>query len=136
MIVLQIWMLVHDVTAFAMFFSTILVILGYPYVVSLMYWVRVMPAMDQACFISTSKSNINVMSVNLLDIDGSDFTPEDYIILCTERVIVPHSKFRYKVVMKHGDMYHQEMSLEETCQKGFVVSSKVLTSRRDLEMFV
>lgn len=72
--------------------------------------------MDQACFCSTSKVNINYMSVTGFE---GDVDNEWYQGIYKNKFIKNFPKFRYKIVERFGDMYYQEVSEEEAFKQGY-----------------
>lgn len=78
--------------------------------------------MDQACFVSTSKSHINYMSVTAYD--GGVVAEEDARKIYL-KTINQFPKFRYNIKMFFGDMYYGDMlSVEETMEKAFTYFSE------------
>jgi len=73
------------------------------------------PAMDQQCFLSNTKSHCNYVNCSLQDNDCADAAREKFTML-----IKKHPKLRYKVKEIAGDYYYEEMSVEETIQKAII----------------
>lgn len=116
--------------------SSLAFILVYPYFVALVFGLKVMPAMDQACFISTSKAHVNYMSVNFAE---GNFDHEAYVKLARTKYIKKHAKFRSKVVMKFGDLYYEELDVEEAAAMALYSEpnpKRHWKNQRDIEMFV
>jgi hypothetical protein len=67
LIFLQVYLYKHDVSPAVMVIAALFIQLTYQHVVATLFGFNVMPAMDQACFISSSKSNINYCSATLID---------------------------------------------------------------------
>ena len=66
--------------------------------------------MDQACFCSTSKVNINYMSVTGFEGDVSE---EWLAYIYKVKYIKEFEKFRYRIVELFGDLYYEKISAEE-----------------------
>lgn len=69
-----------------------------------------MPAMDAGCFVGNSKANVNFISVSFFD---GEFTEEGLRKIYREKFIKDFEKFRFKVTMKFGDMYYEEIPPDE-----------------------
>jgi hypothetical protein len=78
--------------------------LSYQHLVAAVFGLKTMPAMDQACFISTSKSHINYMNFCLID---GNFRSEDLKRIYAEVYLGKFEKLRYNVVYKFGDIYYE-----------------------------
>ena len=54
-------------------------------------------------------------------------------------IIKLYPKFRYKLKYVAGDLYYEEMSFEEACEKIFIFSGsddKLVRSNKDFDMYV
>ena len=85
-------------------------IIGYQFVIAKIFGLKMMPAMDQACFISSSKSNVNYVSVTFFE---GNFDEKWLRKTCREWYLKTFQKYSYKVVMKLGDLYYKQMPQEE-----------------------
>ena len=68
-----------------------------------------MPSMDAQCFISSSKSHVNFMSVSAYDKDLS----WDIFMHNIEKVLATMPKISYKVVECAGDYYYEALDMHE-----------------------
>ena len=80
----------------------ILTVSVYQEVVALFCGVMAIPAMDQACFVSSSKSHVNFM--NCMAYDRS--MDPSIVLFNMEKAIKYLPKFHYKVVEILGDYYY------------------------------
>lgn len=75
-------------------------------VAAVMGWIY-MPPMDQATFVSTSKSHVNFMSIT--GFGGGVMTKEDCEKMYRD-TIKKYPKFTYKVETKGGDLYYNKIT--------------------------
>jgi len=99
-----------------------------------MGWIY-MPPMDQACFVSTSKSHVNYMSFT--GFGGGVLGEEDCLKLYRDTLRM-HPKLTYKVETLGGDMYYGKMSEEEAMEKAYVYlkGDKAVRTQHDIDCFV
>ena len=81
---------------------TFALILGYPYVVALLFGYKTMPPMDQCCFVSSSKANVNFCSVSFFE---GNFD-EEWLKGKFAEMVSRLPKLRYRPVMLGGDLYY------------------------------
>lgn len=137
-LVFLIWALMYNAgfSKTIIFATTLALILSYQHVVAAVCGIKVMPAMDQACFISTSKSHINYVSVSYFD---GTFSCEGLKKIYSEKFISHFEKFRYKVVYRFGDIYYDLMTPEEALEKSFTIQTdpdKIPKTQREIDMYV
>ena len=93
------------------------------------------PSMDQACFVSSSKANVNVMNCIYID---KKISREDLVHNCMKAAIhLP--TMRYCVETVGGDYYYREMSMEEAMSKAVLFNTdpkRILRSWGDVDRFV
>ena len=75
-----------------------------------------MPAMDQATFISATAAHVNFMSITGFEGDLDKQWMENYF---RTKYVDRYPKFSYKINMKFGDLYYEEISKDEAYEKGF-----------------
>lgn len=127
---------IYDTSIFVVVLATLALVLIYQHVIAAVFGLKVMPAMDVGCYVGTSLANVNLMSVSFFD---GEFTEEGLRFIYREKFIGRFDKFKYKVTMKFGDMYYEEISAKEALEHGFYFQkdpAKILTSQREIEMFV
>jgi len=94
-----------------------------------------MPPMDQACFVSTSKSHVNYMSFT--GFGGGVMEEEDCAKLYRD-TIKRYPKLTYKVETMGGDLYYNQMSEEEAFQKAYAYlkGDRAVRTQQDIDSFV
>lgn len=106
----------------------------YQYLVAAALGMIPMPLMDQAVFITSSKANVNFISVSFFDGDFDEaFIAEKY-----HQYIGNFEKFSYYVEMVAGDLYYRKMSKEVAFDRGFHFErdpEKAPRNRREIEMW-
>ena len=75
-----------------------------------------MHPMDQACFISSKFSKVNLCGAS--GIEGTLFDQKSSKKL-TEKIIKRFEKSRYKIEYFCGDLYYKKMSIQETLEKAY-----------------
>ena len=100
-------MYINEVTKTVGTIATLALIIVYQYVVALLFGLKVMKPMDQACFISSSKSNINFVSVSFFD---GNFDEKWFEEVFKKGMIARFEKLSYRVVMKFGDLYYEDIN--------------------------
>ena len=88
----------------------------YMHILAFWFGLIVMEPMDAGTFLSTHKANINYMSVT--GFDGHTVTKEKSRNTYHE-LLKRDKKFCYKVVSLFGDLYYEEMSVEEALNKAY-----------------
>ena len=94
-----------------------------------------MPAMDQATFISTSQAPVNFISVT--GIEGK--ITRESVMQIVKRNIHRFPKFRYKIIMRFGDLYYEEITEEQALERAFFFEDrpeKILKSQHEVDCFV
>ena len=126
----------HDVSWKLMVPFMLAGIYAYQLVIAKMFGLIMMPAMDQACFISTSRSHANFVSVTFFE---GNFDEEWLAKKFKDWYIETFEKYSYRVVMKYGDIYYKKMTKQEAFEKGVHIIKDpklICRNRRDIEMWV
>ena len=89
----------------------------YQVLIAKMNGVIPIPAMDQVCFISSSKSLLNVMNCTCYD---AVFDPK-ITRHNMEKIIKHMPKLTYRIVEIFGDYYYKPMSADETFEKAITI---------------
>ena len=96
--------------------ALLLIIAIYQRVIAYIQGYTYMHPMDQACFISSKYSKVNLCCA--MGIEGKLFDEKSSKEL-TEKLIKRFEKSRYRIVSFCGDFYYKEMSVKETLEKGY-----------------
>ena len=94
-----------------------------------------MKSMDAQCFVSSSKSHLNFMSVNAYD---KDLTIETFLYNI-DRLIKVCPKISYKVVECGGDYYYQALPMKEALKMALVEikdPDRLLYTHEDISNYV
>ena len=71
--------------------------------------------MDNQCFLAESNSQVNYMNCSMQDRPCIEAAK-----IVFRRVVEKYPKLRYKLTRIAGDLYYEEMTVEETLQKAFL----------------
>lgn len=111
----------------------ILFIVVFPYIVALIFRVKVMPSMDMGTFYGSNNSTINFMSATHFE-----YVPYNKLQVKYREMIKSLPKCRYTIVEIFGDYYYKEVSIDEAleycCQK--VPKSEEFKNEADIDKFV
>mmetsp|Transcript_1953 Transcript_1953/g.3388 ORF Transcript_1953/g.3388 Transcript_1953/m.3388 type:complete len:359 (-) Transcript_1953:686-1762(-) len=129
--------LYHGLGVAKTFFLIIALVGMYPHFICLLSGGKLiyMPAMDQASFISTSKSHVNFMSVTGIEGEFSFDFVKHKVLENSRRF----PKFRYKIVNKFGDLYYEEMEINDALDKAVFFEtdkSKGFKSQHEVDMYI
>lgn len=99
-----------------------------------MGWVYMEP-MDQACFVSTSKSHVNFMSVTGF---GEGVMSKEDTITMYKDTIRRYPKFTNIIETKGADLYYSKISEEDAFNKGFkfLEGEDAITNQHDIDLFI
>lgn len=107
----------------------------YPQIVAYMVEGAIpMPPMDNQCFCSAPGVFVNFMNCTWYDSDNMKILDDAF-----REVFALMPKFRYKIREIAGDLYYEEMSMEETIEKIFVgpqSEDKVLRCQDDINAYI
>jgi hypothetical protein len=87
--------------------ASVLVILLYPYLIALVFGVKVMPTTDLSTFFGSDKARVNIMSFTLTEKFSFEATKANI-----RRLVEKIPKSRYCIVEIFGDYYYKELPIE------------------------
>jgi hypothetical protein len=93
-----------------------------------------MPAMDQQCFLSSTKAHVNYMNVSVQDKSTKQAAFDKW-----SSCIDTYPKMSYKVKEICGDYYYEKMSKEETIKKAMIYAKDKkheLKCQKDIDGYV
>ena len=126
-VILYIWGVSQFLALGWCFFGYVVLCYMYQIVVAKVNGVIPIPAMDQVCFISSSKSILNVMNCMCYDAKVDPTITRHNM----EKVVKHMPKLTYKIVEIAGDYYYKPMSVEETFEKAMMVNMDPKTCLKD-----
>ena len=99
--------------------SMIMFVSYYQDVVAAIFGLSAIPAMDQGCFLSSSKANVNFGNCTMFE---RHITREE-LQYCCRRIAKDQPKCRYRIECVYGDYYYKEMDLQEALDKAIIINT-------------